>query len=73
MAVTRSHVADEEAQLFHIFDRPPVADGHGLVPDLGVQRFGGLLGPVFVDEAQTDRHDHDHADDDGFAALPDQE
>ena len=52
--------------------RPPVADDHRLVVDLGVQRLGGLLGPVLVDEAEPDRQADDHADDDGVAALADE-
>ncbi len=44
----------------------------GLVADLVVQRLGGLLGPVLVDEAEPDRQAHDHADDDRVAALADE-
>jgi hypothetical protein len=54
-------------------DALPVADDHALVADLGVQRFGGLLGPVLVDEAESDRLAEDHADDHGVAALAHQE
>ena len=36
-------------------DRVAVAHHHGLVADLRMQRLGGLLGPVLVDETQPDR------------------
>ena len=55
-------------------DRAPaaVADDDGLVVDLVVQRLGGLLGPVLVDEPEPDRQRDDDADDDGVAALADE-
>ena len=52
--------------------RPPVTDHHCLVVDLRVQRLGGLLGPVLIDEPEPDRQGHDHADDHRVAALADE-
>ena len=49
-----------------------VAGDHGLVMDLVVQRFGGPLGPILVDESEAHRQGDDHADDDGVALLPDE-
>jgi hypothetical protein len=46
-----------------------VADDHGLVPDLVMERFGGLLGPELVDESQSPGQRDDHADDDRLAPI----
>ena len=42
----------------------PVAEHDGAVGDPRVQRLGGPLGAVLVDEAQADADQQDHADDD---------
>ena len=50
-------------------DRLPVALDEREVPDLGVQRLDRLLRPVLVEEAQSDAHRHDPADDQRLRAI----
>ena len=47
---------------------PSRVDGD-LVADLGVHRLRGALGPVLVDEPETDRRRDDHPDDERVEAL----
>jgi len=51
----------------------PVAQHDAAMTDVRVQRLGGLLGPVLVDEAQPHRGQQDHPDDHRVAALTDEE
>jgi hypothetical protein len=64
-------VAGDECGHVH-HDGVAASHGQRTVADLRVQRLGGLLRPVLVDEPQPHRQRQDHPDDHGVAAFPDE-
>ena len=76
--IGRNHIPDPQ---MHDITRDELRDGdpgrsalaidNGQMLDLGMQLLDRLLGAVLVEEAQTDAHHHDRADDQRLRQLAD--